>query len=272
MSAAFAEMERIEARVLGAFLCVDAITGVPVDGLLSIAAGPARLQRNRSGCYVIRDWQAVPAFADYTAAFAAAPAQPALGSQSLSLQIADPAGRYLPRLAQLALPRDPDPAHAQNADSLFQPARIALFPSSSAATGANWSLLRVSLTEPASGDGLGGALLRVQANGHVLARGLTDWRGEALVPVAGVPVTTFSEDPHAVVVSQINVTLQAVFDPATGTRTAAAEVLAGRAPAALPQVDPDALEAAAGALPAVTLALAIAARQTRRVALQLVLP
>jgi hypothetical protein len=44
--------------------------------------------------------------------------------------------------------------------------------------------LRVSLSEQASGDACG-ALLRVRSNGRTLARGLSDWRGEAPAPVVG---------------------------------------------------------------------------------------
>ena len=133
-------------------------------------------------------------------------------------------------------------------------------------------MLRVSLTETASGDALGGALLRIRSNGSVLARGLTDWRGEALVPVVGVPVTTFSADEDAVVISEINVSLQAAFDSASGSRTPAAQVRAGRPPALLPLVDPAALESAFNALPHTQLALSIAARRSQSVLLSLNLP
>jgi hypothetical protein len=204
--------------------------------------------------------------------FVAPPALPAAGSQSLSFSVSDPAGDYLAVAAQVRLPRNSDPAQADAPDSLFQPAVVALYPSASAPVGANWAVLRVSLTDAASGDALGGALLRVQINGDVLARGLTDWRGEALVPVVGVPVTTFSEDANAVVISEINVTLHAAFDAASGSRTSAAQVLAGRPPAVLPVVDPGALETAFNSLPRTQLALSIAARRSQNVLLSLNLP
>lgn len=269
MTRVLREIERVEWRVLGALRFVDATTGVPVERALRVDAPGASLVRNRSGLYVILHWDALAA---HESEFLAPPAIPAPGSQMLSLSVTDPAGGYLSVAAQIRLPRVSDPAQAAAADSLFQPAVVPLYPSTSAPVGANWAVLRVSLTETASGDALGGALLRVRFNGTVLARGLTDWRGEALVPVVGVPVTTFSEDADAVVISEINVSLEAAFDSASGSRAPAARVRAGRPPAALPRVDPSALESAFNALPHTQLAISIAARRSQSAVLSLNLP
>ncbi len=266
---ALRELERGEWRALGALRCVDATTGVPIERNLRVEAPGASLVRNRSGLYVIRHWDALAA---HESEFPAPPATPAPGSRSLSLSVADPAGDYLCVAAQIRLPRTGDPAQADAADSLFQPAVVPLYPSASAPVGANWAVVRVSLTESASGDALGGALLRIRFNATVLARGLTDWRGEALVPVVGVPVTTFSEDANAVVISAINVSLQAAFDSASGSRTPAARVRAGRPPAALPLVDPGAIENAFDHLPHTQAELSIAARRSQSVMLSLDLP
>jgi hypothetical protein len=266
---ALRELERSEWRVLGALRLVDATTRAPIERNLRVDAPGATLIRNRSGLYVIRHWDVLAA---HESQFAAPPLTPAPGSQSLGLNVSDPQGDYLSVAAQVPLPRNSDPAQADAADSLFQPAVVALYPSASAPVGANWAVLRVSLSETASGDALGGALLRVQLNGNVLARGLTDWRGEALVPVVGVPVTTFSDDANAVVISEINVTLHAAFDPLSGSRTHAAQVREGRPPAVLPVVDPSALESAFNALPRTQLALNIAARRSQSVLLSLNLP
>jgi hypothetical protein len=269
MTLAIRELERTEWRVLGALRLVDATTRVPIARGLRVDAPGATLVRNRSGLYVIRHWDVLAA---HESEFPAPPAIPAPASQSLRLNVSDPAGDYLTVAAQIRLPRNSDPALANAADSLFQPAVVALYPSASAPVGVNWAVLRVSLTESASGDALGGALLRVQSNGNVIARGLTDWRGEALVPVVGVPVTTFSDDADAVVISEISVSLQAGFDPASGSRSPAAQVRAGRAPALLPVVDPDALESAFDTLPRTQLTLNIAARRSQSVSLALNLP
>jgi len=266
---ALRERDRIEWRVLGAVRLVDATTGAPIERALRVVAPEASLARNRSGLYVIRRWSALQ---DHEGNFSAPPSVPAPGSQTLSLSVTDPNGGYLPVVAQVRLPRVSDPAQATAADSLFQPAEVPLYPSASAPTGPNWAVLRASLTEATSGDALGGALLRVEFNGGVLARGLSDWRGEALVPVVGVPVTTFSEDSDAVVISEIHVTLRAAFDPASGTRTPAARVRAGRAPDTLPRVDPLALDVAFDALPRTQLVLALAARRSQSASLAISLP
>lgn len=263
------ELDRTQWRVLGAVRFVDATTQVPIERGLRIDAPGATLVRNRSGLYVIRHWDAL---AEHESEFLAPPPLPAVGTQNLALSVSDPAGDYLTVAAQVALPRNADPAQANAAGSLFQPVVVPLYPAASAPVAANWAVLRVSLTESASGDALGGALLRVQSNGNVLARGLTDWRGEALVPVVGVPVTTFSDDANAVVISQISVTLHAAFDAASGSRTPAVDVQLGRAPTPLPVVDPAAIDAAFDTLPRTQMALNIAARRSQSVSLTLSLP
>lgn len=266
---ALRELERIEWRVLGALRFVDAMTGSPIERTLRVDASGATLARNRSGLYVISHWDPL---STHEREFLAPPPSPAPGSLTLNLGVSDPSGVYLPVAASIPLPRVGDPGQARAADSLFQPEVISLYPSTTAPVGTNWAVLRVSLTETDSGDALGGALLRVVSNGRVLARGLTDWRGEALVPVLGVPVTTFSEQPGAVVISEINVSLQAAFDAAAGSRTPMSAVRAGHAPVRLPVVDPVVLETDFDALPQAQLALGIAARRSQNVALSLDLP
>jgi hypothetical protein len=266
---ALRELERVEWRVLGALRAVDAATGTPIAHALRVDAPGATFTRNRSGLYVLRRWRPLAA---HESEFLAPPATPAPGSLALNMIISDPTGTYLPVAASLRLPRVNDPAGETSPESLFRPHDVALHRSAAAPVGENWAVLRASVTATGSGDALGGALLRVVSNGSVLARGLTDWRGEALVAVVGVPVTTFSEAPDAVVVTEINVTVQAAFDPARGTRTPAADVRAGRPPAQVPVVDPLALDASFDALPRTQTALAIAARRRQSVALSISLP
>jgi hypothetical protein len=67
--------------------------------------------------------------------------------------------------------------------------------------------------------------------------------------VVGVPITTWSEDENAVVVTAIDATLEVFFDPtAGGIRTPAVDVAAGRAPTAAPAPDPARAEANPAAL------------------------
>lgn len=263
---ALRELERVEWRVLAALRPIDAVTGATIVAPLRVTAAGARIVRNRGGLYVIHEW---PALATHAAAFDAPPALPAPGSLALTVSVADAAGQYLPRLARIALPRDPA---AAGENSLFSALAIALHPAPTARLGINWCALRVSLAHRASGDALGGALLRVVAGDAVLARGLSDWRGEALVPVAGIPVTTWSEDEDAVVVSHVAATLEAIFDPDAGTRTPLAEVRSGRPPPRLPQVDPDDIESRRALLPRAQQDISLAARGALNLNLGLDLP
>lgn len=263
------ELERTESRVLGALRCVDASTGAGIDTPLQVQVAGARIRRNRSGLYVLVQ---ADTLALHEGAFDAPPALPATGSLTFTASIEDPSGRYLPRLATFALPRDPLPANAAQAGSLFGAIEVPMFPTGVAPLGANWSVLRVSVRDSTRGDALGGALLRVRSGGEVLARGLSDWRGEALVPVPGVPVTTWSEDPEAVVVSEIAAQLDGTFDALTGTRVSAAQVQAGQAPNTLPRVDPQDLETRFALLPNATQALQLASGRSQSVSFTLALP
>jgi len=262
----FAFRERVDRRVLGALRCVDATTLMPIDEPLAVSAPGARLLRNHSGLYVIQTWTRLPAHED---AFDAPPAAPAVGSESLVLDVRDASGRYLARRVAIALPRDPAPANLELPGSLFRPVDVPMYPAPSAPTGANWVELRATVRETATGDGLGGALLRVVSAGNVLARGLTDWRGEAFVPVAGVPITTWSTEPGAVVVSEISASLECYFDAAMGTRTPSADVRSGIAPIGEPLPDPQAIEIGRAALPQAIVPAVLAAGRAFNVGISL---
>lgn len=261
------ELERVEWRVLAALRPIDATTGATIETPLLIRGEGARIVRNRSGLHVVHEWTRLAA---HGAHFLQPPPGPAPGSQTLQLRIDDPSGRYLPRLAALALPRNPD---GDGPDSLFDAVDIALYPAPSARLGTNWCALRVSVsTLPAGTHALGGALLRVVAGGRVLARGLSDWRGEALVAVAGVPVTTWSADAEAVVATHVDAVLEVFHDPALGSRTPMARVRAGHPPAQPPCVDPADLETRRATLPSAQAAVQLRARATLKLTLGLDLP
>ena len=262
----FHELERHEWRVLGALRPVDGTTGMALSGPLEVSGSGARIVRNRSGLYVIHEWSRLAA---HSAAFAAQPDLPAPGSELLEVVLRDPIGRYLPRRASIALPRDPE---GIGAASLFVAVDIPLYPSAAADLGTNWTAVRVSISDNADGAALGGALLRVVVGAEVLARGLSDWRGEALVPVVGVPVTTWSEDEDAVVVSSIAAIVEVYFDPALGTRTPMVDVRAGRQPLGARLPDPADIEARRATLPMIQHNASLAARGALNLNLGLDLP
>jgi hypothetical protein len=264
------ELDRVERRVLGALRCVDATTGAPLNQALRVEApAGARILRNRSGLLVIHEWAPL---ADHAAAFVSAPAGPPVGLLALTLTVADPLGQYLSRLVRVELPRDANPANAALPGSLFRPLTVPMYPASTGRIGANWAALSVSLRDAGSGEALGGVLLRVVSGGQVLARGLSDWRGEALVPVAGIPVTTWSAGPGDVIVTQIEATLEAIADPAGVTRTPQAQVISGHAPSSQPLVDPVAIETARAGLPQASAVVSLAAGRPLHVSLGIALP
>lgn len=215
--------EHIDRRIIGAVRLVDANTGLQVPGPLSLDAEGVRFLRTRRDLYVICR---APGFREYTRAFDAPPALPPLQSVDLTLNVSDPTGRYFPRQSTLSVPRDPDPANANTEQSVFRPMDVALFPTPTLRTMPGWAVIRATVVS--AGDKpapLPGALIRVLrvSDGTLLARSLTEWRGrtvgESMVPVSGLPVTTWGTDDDfgdnsPVLLQEIQATLDVVYDPA----------------------------------------------------------
>ena len=174
----FALRERVEARVLGALRLVDATTLAPIDDPLMVSAPGARLCATAPACMSSTAGPVSPR----TGRLRRAAGGAGRGSESLVLDVRDPAAT-LSRTARrplrcLAIAK---PANAEQSGSLFRAVDVPMYPSASAPLGANWVELRATVRDTATGDGLGGALLRVVTAAGVLARGMTDRRGEALV-------------------------------------------------------------------------------------------
>jgi hypothetical protein len=131
------------------------------------------------------------------------------------MRVQDPAGAYLPRRFSVPYPRDPSPDHADQPNALFRPADVTLFRSPAARTAPNWALIRASVHDQTTQAPLPGALIRVvrrRAPGELLARGMSDSRGEALVAVPGIPITTWEEVGDRVLTTEVEVQLQVVWD------------------------------------------------------------
>ncbi len=247
--------EFVDQRILGALQLIDVTTGQHVRQPMLILAQGGMLVRNSRGFYAI---VAAEGLGNYALAFDLPvdpehPEEPAIESIPLTVTIRDPQHQYLPRIRTINLPRDPDPANFAASNSVFQPVPVRLFPAPIAPLMANWGVLRATVRAQGNEARLGGALILVQQNGTIIGRGLTDPRGEALVAISGIPLTTWEEG--AVITSEIAVTLLTVVDPsATG----------------LP--DPDDLETRRDTLPHTDQSLAIAAGRYERVSIAIALP
>jgi len=246
--------EHVDARVLAGLRFVDATTGLPVRGPLDVGAEGATLTRNLSGMYVV-SW--LPSLKAHSDAFLGPPAVPALGSETVKLKVSDPSGAFLPRASTVALPRDPDPAHAAQSDSLFQPVELILYPAPRSQAAHGWSVLRVTVRAQGTGAPLPGALIRVlrTSDSKVLARGISDWRepvdGEAMVAVSGVPVTTWGNGTNGdpVLVHEVDADVEVFFD-------AQFKPEKGEVP------DPDELETKRAGLPTTSTTVKLASGRT----------
>lgn len=214
-------VETDDRRVLGAVRFVDATTRLAVTTPIVVRAAGVRWQRGRGGDHVVFAAPGLDAHAD---AFGGPPGTPAPGSVAVELTITDPSGRYLARRRTIRLPLDPaapaegaapppladfDPASADDVGSLFHPVTVVLFPAPAASTAPGWAVVR-GTTRP-------GALVRVvrASDGAHLTSGLADDRGEVLVAVAGIPVTTWSHNGGGpVVATGVDVRLEVIHDPA----------------------------------------------------------
>jgi hypothetical protein len=202
---------RVQARVLGAIELVDAITGRRVLTPLAVRTRALRTVRNSHGVHAVVD---ADGLSEYAATFDLADLDviPAPLSHPYDIEIADPAGHYLSRRARVHLPRDPDPAHRAQPDSVFLPLPLRVFRAPAAPVLPGWSILRASVygvdaplgegdPVPADAPPLPWALITVTEPpavpgdpARVLSRAMTDARGEALIGIPGLPRFTWDDD------------------------------------------------------------------------------
>lgn len=238
MNARFRVVETLDHRVLGAVRFVDGATGQQVERPLQVDAPGVRWIRNRRNLHVVAD---APGLGALTEAFEY-PDPADVEPVTVAATVRDPAGGYVARSFSFELPRDPDPASADNATSLFLPLDVPLYPSPSASAVAGWAALRASVIDAADAP-VEGALIRVvrpgtdPAGDKILARGMSDERGEAFVPIPGIPLMTWSDEETAVLANSVNLRIEAYADPAASR-----------------PVDPDRLERDRATLPSGELA------------------
>jgi hypothetical protein len=184
-------LDRIKWRILGAVELADDVTGARLRRPFTLSAAGVTTARTATGRYAVT---MAPGLAAHTRAFEVPPAAPVPGAAPVTLRIDDPLGDFLPRLAVLPLPRSPNAAPGE--PDLFAPARIAMLPAPRRAAADNWAVLRLSVTRT-GGAPLQGVLVELRttdAGATLLGRGLSDRRGEAVVAVAGLPLTRAVDD------------------------------------------------------------------------------
>jgi hypothetical protein len=225
-------LETVDRRGLGAFVCVDAITGLTVVQPMAVSAGAWTVKPNRSGVYVIFDG---PGFHALTTQFLPTGTWPAAASFEVTLTDAN--RRYLPRRAGVKAPMTvpaiapsaggvvPNPAVTAalaNSTTVFDPQRVTLYPLPSAAVGPRWSTIHASVTRQGSAPlaGVPWAVLQVvrQSDKAVLATGQTDANGEALLAVVGLTTQASTSASGPVTVSTVPVTVTAYVDPSVLTQ------------------------------------------------------
>ncbi|MGA3345122.1 MAG: hypothetical protein ABSC76_09670 [Terracidiphilus sp.] len=217
-------IENVDRRVLGAFVCVDAITGNSVVPAIPVTAPQWTVTPNRSGIYVIFNG---PSFDSLTDQFIPSGTWPAPVSFEVSLQ--DPSLRYLPRRANvqapLAIPAYPPvPTAPTPPTGVFAPQQVSVYPSPAGVIGPNWASIHASVTLQGTTppQGLPWAVLQVIQNSDnsVLATGQTDANGEALLAVVGLTVQANTGGTGPVTVSTVAATIKAYFDPSVLTQPA----------------------------------------------------
>ena len=95
------------------------------------------------------------------------------------------------------------------------PQSVTLYPSPAAIPGANWAVVRASVTRGASRNGIAWAVLRLvrDSDDAVLATAMSGLNGEALLAVPGIGVTSNPNGGGAVMTATIDATVTAFVSP-----------------------------------------------------------
>jgi hypothetical protein len=195
---------------------------------LPLAAGSetASLSRNLAGLFVITRADGLE---KYTSTFDLSTLPPGDvkpdGSITVSGEVHDPTGSYLPRAFTLKLPRNATAGLPHPANSLFDPAEIPLLPAPSAKVMAGWAQVRVTVKR-LNGEAFPNVLVRIKSvpDGRILARGMSDTRGEGLVAISGLPLFQAGATEEEVVTSVTQAKVEFI-PPATDATVVDWEVL-----------------------------------------------
>jgi hypothetical protein len=235
-----ASPDLLDRRALALVRLVD-IFGRPVAGPVRIESEGVRTVAKGPGEHAV---VSAPGLEEHVRAFDAPPASPALRSKHIQIDLTPAAAHVAPRRFDLRLPRDPDPEHVLQVNSLFQAAEIEMLPSPRAALSGSACAIRVSVRRKDDKRLIENALVRARSdNGLFAARAITDARGEACLVF---PVLPASFVGGGSVQPDLPARAIADLDPVSARFHAPGDVAAAAAEAAArttDHVDPDALEA-----------------------------
>lgn len=211
----------LDRRALALIALVDPF-GRPLAGPAQLTGEGLRTVAKPGGLWAVLACSGLEAHAT---AFESAPAGPVQGSVDCAIDIRPADGALAPRRAVVPLPRDPDPAHRGEADSLFAAVAIALLPSPRCPVPGTSAAVRVTVRKRNDGRRVANALVRVASdNGQFAARAVTDAAGEALLIVPDFPMS-FTGGGGSVV-DGLPAKVTAVADPATAVLVEDAGALA----------------------------------------------
>ena len=229
----------LDRRALALIALVDPF-GRPLGGPAQLTGAGLRTVAKPGGRWAVLACKGLEA---HVGSFESAPASPAQGTVACAIDIRPADGALAPRRAVVPLPRDPDPDHKDEQDSLFAPVTITLLPSPQCPIPATSAAVRVTVRKRNDGRRVANALVRVASdNGQFAAQAVSDAAGEALVIVTDFPMS-FTGGGGSVA-DGLPGKVTAVADPATAVLVEDAGVLAALADARRQSqgwADPDAL-------------------------------
>jgi hypothetical protein len=206
----------LDRRILGAFICTDAFTGISVVPAVPATAPQWTVRPNHSGVYVIFNG---PGLDQQSSDFIPVGNWPP--SRQFEVALQDPTRRYLPRRAivKAPLPIPAIPPVLSTPTGVFEPQKVALYPSPAAPVNPNWAVIHASVTRAGvtPTQPLSWTVLQVvrDSDHMVLATGQTGPNGEALLAVIGLTVQANSSGGGPVTVSTVAATITAYCDPST---------------------------------------------------------
>lgn len=174
----------LDRRALARLRPVDTY-GRTVDELIRIEGDGVVSVRKSDGTIAIT---AAEGFESYGASFST-PGSPAVASRTVALGLRPASAELCARRFVLRLPRDTDPAKANQPASVFQSVEVEMLPGPGARLVGSACALRVSVRRKSDKKLIQNALVRARSEDEQFnARGVTDARGEATLIFPSLPI------------------------------------------------------------------------------------